>query len=109
MTNMSEGFGKAFIDDLIITISRRAAEKSSGFGRLYVAKNRAERDGLLFPIKIDTARSKFEIIGERTAPSQEDIEKENEQELKKKIGQKLKQFGMSSPVTNSEQKSSTNE
>lgn len=33
-----------------------------------MAKNRAGRDGLVYPIKINTARSKFEITGESDAP-----------------------------------------
>jgi replicative DNA helicase len=93
LTNMSEGYGKAFIDDFVITISRRSVEKASGFGRLYVAKNRAGRDGIIFPVKIDTARSKFEIIGEKTTPmSPADATVQNEQDLKKAIKDKLQHF-----------------
>ena len=61
MTNMSEAYGKAMICDVIVSVSRRPHEKAGGWGRLYVAKNRAGRDGLVYPIKINTARSKFEI------------------------------------------------
>ena len=68
MTNMSEAYGKAMICDVIVSVSRRAHEKAGGWGRLYVAKNRAGRDGLVYPIKINTARSKFEIVGESDAP-----------------------------------------
>lgn len=63
MTNMSEAYGKAMICDVIVSVSRRAQEKASGWGRLYIAKNRSGRDGLIYPIKINTARSIFEIIG----------------------------------------------
>jgi len=80
MTNMSEAYGKAMICDVIVSISRRPHEKSSGWGRLYVAKNRAGRDGLVYPIKMDTARSKFEIAGvadspDATAASDEEMQK----------------------------------
>lgn len=68
MTNMSEAYGKAMICDLIVSVSRRPHEKASGWGRLYIAKNRAGRDGLVFPLKMNTARSKFEITGESDAP-----------------------------------------
>ena len=64
LSNMSEAYGKAMVADVVLSISRKAFEKSSGHGRLYVAKNRAGRDGLQFPIMIDTARSKFAITGE---------------------------------------------
>jgi len=63
MNNMSEAYGKAMVADVIVSLSRRAHEKASGWGRLFVAKNRAGRDGLLFPIRIDTAKSQFEILG----------------------------------------------
>ena len=68
MTNMSEAYGKAMICDFIISVSRRSHEKATGWGRLYVAKNRAGRDGLIFPAKINTARSKFEIVGAADVP-----------------------------------------
>ena len=59
---MSEAYGKAMVADIVISISRKPSEKASGQGRLFVAKNRAGRDGVLFPIKIDTSRSKIEVI-----------------------------------------------
>ena len=61
LSNMSEAYGKAMVADIVLTISRRAAEKANGYGRLFVAKNRAGRDGLLYNVQIDTARSKFAI------------------------------------------------
>jgi len=61
--NMSEAYGKAMVADIIVSLSRKAHEKASGFGRLFIAKNRAGRDGIVYPIKIDTSRSVFEIIG----------------------------------------------
>ena len=45
------------VADLVVSISRKPMEKSTGVGRLFVAKNRAGRDGLLFPIHIDTSMS----------------------------------------------------
>ncbi len=79
MTNMSEAYGKAMICDFIISVSRRSHEKASGWGRLYVAKNRAGRDGLVFPAKINTAQSKFEITGSADAPEQVNATDEAEQ------------------------------
>lgn len=64
LSNMSEAYGKAMVADVVLSISRKSHEKATGWGRLFVAKNRAGRDGLVFPIKIDTARSNFEIAGQ---------------------------------------------
>ena len=68
MTNMSEAYGKAMICDVIVSVSRRPHEKASGWGRLYIAKNRAGRDGVVYPLRMNTARSKFEIVGEADSP-----------------------------------------
>ena len=57
LENMAEAYGKAMVADVVISLSRKAKEKSTGFGRMFVAKNRAGKDGLLFHIKMDTARS----------------------------------------------------
>lgn len=86
LTNMSEAYGKAFIADVVLSISRRATEKSTGYGRLYIAKNRAGRDGIIYPIKIDTARSKFEINGENI--SHAEVSSENESDFKKALAKK---------------------
>ena len=64
LENMSEAYAKAMVADVVISLSRKPMEKSTGVGRLFVAKNRAGRDGLLFPIKMDTARSKVEFLDE---------------------------------------------
>jgi len=61
--NMSEAYGKAMVADVVLSVSRKAHEKSTGWGRLYIAKNRAGRDGIVYPVKIDTARSQFTITG----------------------------------------------
>ena len=39
-------------------------EKSTGHGRLYIAKNRAGRDGILFPMNINTAQSRITLLDE---------------------------------------------
>jgi len=62
LENMSEAYGKAMVADVVISLSRKPIEKSSGIGRMFIAKNRAGRDGILFPIKMDTARSKIIVV-----------------------------------------------
>jgi len=64
LENMSEAYGKAMVADVVLSISRKASEKATGLGRLFIAKNRAGRDGIIFPITIDTAMSKFDILDE---------------------------------------------
>ena len=90
LNNMSEAYGKAMVADVVLSISRRSHEKSSGHGRLYVAKNRAGRDGLVFPIMIDTARSKFAISGK--AGGFDQAVADDESEMKKALRDKWKEL-----------------
>jgi len=90
LSNMSEAYGKAMVADVVLSISRKSHEKSSGFGRLYVAKNRAGRDGLVYPCRIDTARSKFVIMG-NPGDMQEAI-REDEDATKAALRRKLKEL-----------------
>jgi len=62
LENMSEAYGKAMVADVVLSISRKPNEKSTGAGRIFVAKNRAGRDGMLFPMQIDTSMSKFTLL-----------------------------------------------
>ena len=111
-TNMSEGYGKAFVADILVTISRKAVEKSSGRGRIFLAKNRAGKDGLLFPIMIDTARSKFMISGDQI--TQENANAKDENETKAALRQKWEQLKKDESiklvdVRSAEEKTSTND
>ena len=100
MTNMSEAYGKAMICDVIVSVSRRPHEKASGWGRLYVAKNRAGRDGLVFPVKMNTARSTFEITGEADSP--ETVKVTDEQAQKQALRAKWKELRAEFPQQNSD-------
>ena len=87
LENMSEAYGKAMVADLVVSISRKPAEKATGSGRLFVAKNRAGKDGILFPIHIDTARSSIKVVdGEAStlAQAQKDEKEEARALIKKK-------------------------
>jgi replicative DNA helicase len=91
LENMSEAYGKAMVADVVVSLSRKATEKASGAGRLFVAKNRAGRDGLLFPINIDTARSKFTVLEESTMTLNEAIE-QDESDMKNTLREKWKKL-----------------
>ena len=89
LENMAEAYGKAMVADVVVSISRKATEKAGGTGRLYIAKNRAGRDGLLFPISIDTACSKFNILDEDHLTLNEAL-KEDESDMKSRLREKWK-------------------
>ena len=89
LENMAEAYAKAMVADVVVSISRKSTEKAGGTGRLYIAKNRAGRDGLLFPISIDTARSKFSILDEDHLTLNEALH-EDENDMKSKLREKWK-------------------
>lgn len=88
--NMSEAYGKAMVADIVVTLSRKAQEKASGHGRLYVAKNRAGRDGIIYPITIDTARSNFTVSGDVGSFNENKLT--DEAQLKRDISRRLKEL-----------------
>ena len=77
LENMAEAYGKAMVADVVISLSRKAMEKSTGAGRLFIAKNRAGKDGLVFSIHIDTSKSKFEILDDNTLTLDEAVHQSN--------------------------------
>lgn len=91
LENMSEAYGKAMVADVVLSISRKPVEKSTGIGRMFVAKNRAGRDGILFPIKINTATSTFETLSESSEMSLDEVIKSTKTSAKDLLKQKWKE------------------
>lgn len=90
LENLGESYGKAQVADVVLSISRKPMEKSEGTGRIFVAKNRAGRDGLLFPINIDTAKSKFDILDESSLTLNEAVQQDNNS-MRDKLREKWKE------------------
>jgi replicative DNA helicase len=47
LESISESFAKAAVSDVIITLSRKMEDRMKNTGRLFVAKNRAGKDGVV--------------------------------------------------------------
>ena len=90
LENLGESYGKAQVADVVLSISRKPMEKSTGSGRIFVAKNRAGRDGLLFPINIDTAKSRFEILDDTEMSLNEAVTQDNNS-MKQKLRETWKE------------------
>jgi len=89
--HMAESFAKAMVCDFVITLSRKPLQKINGLGNLFVAKNRLGRDGILFPVRLDTALSTFEVLeGEVDL---EDLEKSSAAGAKKLLKDKWAEVG----------------
>lgn len=91
LENMSEAYGKAMVADVVVSLSRKPMEKSTGMGRLFVAKNRAGRDGILFPIYLDTSMSKISIIENESEMTLSEVVEHDQSNMKQLLKKKWKQ------------------
>jgi len=92
MESISEAFNKCFVADFIFTVSRTIAHKNTNGGRFFIAKNRNGPDGLIYPIYMEPAKVKIDILpatGEtvdeivtKTAREQQDLLKEKYKKYK---------------------------
>lgn len=64
MTNMAESYGQSHACDVILGLHRKPEMKSTGYGTLFIAKNRAGKDGIQYYIHLDTAKSRLRVISE---------------------------------------------
>jgi replicative DNA helicase len=64
MTNMAESYGQSHACDVIFGFHRKPEMKATGYGTLFIAKNRAGKDGIQFYVHLDTSKSKLKIISE---------------------------------------------
>ena len=87
LENMSEAYGKAMVADVVISLSRKPTEKANGSGRLFVAKNRAGKDGIVFPLCVDTGKSTFKIL-EADALTLDEAVKQSNSEMKQLLKEK---------------------
>jgi replicative DNA helicase len=62
VTNMAESYSQAHVADIILGLSRKDKAKSTGISNLFIAKNRAGIDGLLYSCHLDTARSTLRVL-----------------------------------------------
>jgi replicative DNA helicase len=92
LENMSEAYGKAQVADVVLSLSRKPTEKASGFGRLFVAKNRAGKDGILYPVKINTAMSKISILEDASEMTLQDAVETHNHDLKQMLKKKWKEI-----------------
>jgi hypothetical protein len=95
LENMSEAYGKAMVADVVLSLSRKPLEKDKGTGRIFIAKNRAGRDGVVFPVHIDTARSKIDILDPNELSLNEAV-MQDESTMKDLLKQKWKEVSNAS-------------
>lgn len=85
LTNMAESYGQAAVADFVLGLSRQSAEKATGFGNIFIAKNRAGIDGIKYLIQLDTSRSKLRILTDSEAAEQVDLQEDALSIVRKKF------------------------
>ena len=88
MEAVSESFNKCFVADFIFSLSRTITDKAKNRGKIFVAKNRNGKDGVPYPIKMDTSNIKLEVLESEL----EESEKPDAKKQKEKINQYYKEF-----------------
>ncbi len=66
LENIAESFAKVMVCDVVLTLARKPLQKANGQGNLFVAKNRLGKDGIVFPVKVDTSTSTFDVMERET-------------------------------------------
>lgn len=89
---IGEAYAKATVCDVIMTISRRTEDKQMNCGRLFIAKSRLGRDGVVYPFTLNTATVKVSVLNQGEDPLA--IFLENNDNLKKKTAERFKKLGM---------------
>ena len=87
---VAECFAKAMIADLFMTMSRKKDGPTPDIGNMFIAKSRLGRDGVKFPLMINTGISKIEILAADSI--EEDDSSEEAQDELYKLKQKFKKF-----------------
>lgn len=87
---IGESYAKATVCDLIMTVSRTMEDKQNNTGRLFVAKSRLGRDGMIFPFIMNPATVKVNLLAENS--NIEQILEEEQSKQKQRLGESFEKF-----------------
>lgn len=98
--SISQSFGKLFVADQVLSLSRTTDDKIAGSGKLHVIKNRAGQQGQTFSMAIDTSRCLYmmqrklssEQCGQDTNQILRDFKQQRQTKITNKMQRQLKQF-----------------
>ena len=91
MESISEAFNKCFVADFIFTLSRTITDKNNNSGRIFVAKNRNGPDGIVYPIFMDTANIKIDVL-DATGETADEINQNAAKKQQETLREKYKKF-----------------
>lgn len=96
--NVADSYRKIMTADVVISVSRKTADKSRGTARFHIMKNRFGADGLTFPAKMDTSCGYIELFDPNSQDGmalQNMMSEDGEDEeniVKKKLNQKYNEM-----------------
>jgi replicative DNA helicase len=90
-TNMAESYGQAAEADFIMGLQRPSAQKSTGYGNLFVAKNRMGMDGMPpWKIHLNTGTSTLKVLTEKDVETMEKTIAISDEEEAREVLSKMK-------------------
>lgn len=84
MEEISEAFNKCFVSDFIFSLSRTIDDKQMNTGRVFIAKNRNGPDGMVFPIRMNTAKVFIDVL-DKDDQTVKELRQERKEEMKEDI------------------------
>lgn len=87
---IAEAYSKATVCDGIFTVSRTPEDKQNGTGRLYIAKSRFGKDGVVLPFRLDTGKNvRVEIFDHNDDPITQMMQVNGQENLKKHMAKTM--------------------
>jgi replicative DNA helicase len=87
ISQIGESYAKATVCDLIMTVSRTMDDRQQNTGRLFVAKSRLGRDGMIYPFIMNPATVKVRLLEEHS--SVEEVMQIEDSKIKQRLAGKL--------------------
>src|SRR3990167_10294727 len=84
---IGESYAKATVCDVIMTVSRRMDDKQANSGRIFIAKSRLGRDGVVYPFLLNTATVKVTMLNQGEDPIT--LFMENQANYQAKVGERF--------------------
>ena len=96
--NIADSYRKIMTADVVISVSRKTADKSKGTARFHIMKNRFGADGLTFPAKMDTSCGQIQLFDPSSQDGMElqnlmdEGEEEDQNIVKKALNKKYQEM-----------------
>lgn len=101
MDGIASAFSKCFVADFICSVARNSSARNSNSARMYIAKNRNGPDGIIFPMYIDLARAKVEVLP-KADETVDSVREDNTKRQAESLKEKYKKFKKSYDIDDEE-------